>query len=171
MLGLGAGLMNDGGNNQGRGILQWAGVALIRVIQLLSLLTILRYVFYNADINVFIILGVVLIAYFLIDYLKKHNKKQKAGHQNKEAELKQKLLGKEASFVEKIVYRILIFTVERTCLLMEFFIAYILSLFPNWTVESHKEWFQDTCKSIDRVLAIWNLKITPTLPEQSQENA
>lgn len=166
MLGLGAGLLNDGGNNQGRGILQWAGVALIRIIQLLSLLTILRYVAYNADINVFIILGVVLIAYFLIDYLKKHNRKLRGIQQNNEAEAKQKLQVEEASFVEKIAYRALILIVERTCLFIEFFIAYILSLFPNWTVESHKDWFQDTCKSIDRVLTLWNLKITPIPPEQ-----
>lgn len=161
MLGWGAGLLNDGGNNQGRGILQWVGVALIRIIQLLSLLTILRYVAYNADINAFIILGVVLIAYFLIDYLKKHNRKQRGIQQSNESEAKQKLEVQEASLVEKIAYRTMIVIVERSCLIVEFFIAYILSLFPNWTVESHRDWFQDTCKSIDKVIAAWNLKITP----------
>ena len=60
-----------------------------------------------------------------------------------------------------MAYWALIVVVERSCLVAEFFVAYILSLFPNWTVESHKDWFQDTCKSIDKTLAVWNLKITP----------
>ena len=59
-----------GNNNGGGGALDWAAWGFIRVIQILSIFTIAKFLFYNSNIEVFIIIAFLCITYFVIDCMK-----------------------------------------------------------------------------------------------------
>lgn len=66
---IGMNLGENGGNNGGW--LGWLGVGVIRFIQIVSLMTIGKFLYDNSNMNVFIVIALLCITYFAIEVFKK----------------------------------------------------------------------------------------------------
>lgn len=63
-------------NQRGGGFLEMIGTWIIRFIQIFSIITILRFLYYYSNIEVFITIALITIAYFVIDCMKPNKKGQ-----------------------------------------------------------------------------------------------
>jgi phosphotransferase system glucose/maltose/N-acetylglucosamine-specific IIC component len=74
-MGIGLGADNNMQNNNANGgWMQWVAQGFIRFIQIISILSIIQFLYAHSNMEVFICLALLTITYFTIDFFKRRNK-------------------------------------------------------------------------------------------------
>ena len=119
---------NQGG---GGGIFDRMAFYFIRIIQILSILTILQFITSHSDYYNVIVFVAVIVAYFTIEWYKAKAKKEQPNQVPPEG---------EQSHINAppvqwgVAGRAVAFLVEKAGLVMEVGVSFLMSLFPNWTI-------------------------------------
>jgi hypothetical protein len=105
---------------------------IIRILQGISAFTILRFLAYNCNSYTFVGLGFIILLYFFIDFFKPQNPRAQ--------EQKPQLTIKDGMRPANPLIRFIVIVFEEICGIIEAILSFSFSLFPNWTVETHREW-------------------------------